>query len=258
MVNAFLTNKDFKLSAKNLDNRRLGKQRVEAVQILNIIEKLNVLSKLFNVPFPSDRYLIKEWIRTLITKFKNKRKFLFCYDGEWIWNNKLPIMISRKNYKLISNENSQTYIYTHKKYSLKMNVRSYTFIFDDETIIKISPLFYHPAILMWIGYEDSLKQYIDSHIDEWITRGMKNTLQKYNIQTNDHPSWVSDTDIHQNHKAALCTKEFERRESKWYFNMPDFVDSYDLYSKNPPVKSNKSNSDFKYYIWPYSNDDNKY
>ena len=37
MVNTFLISSDFKQSAKFLDWRRLGKQRAEAFQILNII-----------------------------------------------------------------------------------------------------------------------------------------------------------------------------------------------------------------------------
>jgi hypothetical protein len=36
-MQTFLPYKDFKKSAKVLDNKRLGKQRVEAFQILNIL-----------------------------------------------------------------------------------------------------------------------------------------------------------------------------------------------------------------------------
>lgn len=38
MVNTFLPFADFKKSAESLDYRRLGKQRVEAMQIINVIE----------------------------------------------------------------------------------------------------------------------------------------------------------------------------------------------------------------------------
>lgn len=40
MVNTFLPYSDYTLCAKSLDNKRLGKQRVEAKQILDIISRL--------------------------------------------------------------------------------------------------------------------------------------------------------------------------------------------------------------------------
>lgn len=40
MVNTFLVCENFEASAKELDHRRLGKQRVEAFQILNILKEL--------------------------------------------------------------------------------------------------------------------------------------------------------------------------------------------------------------------------
>ena len=49
MVNTFLTNEDFKISAKSLDRARLGKQRVEAYQILNLIEDIKRLSILLEI-----------------------------------------------------------------------------------------------------------------------------------------------------------------------------------------------------------------
>jgi hypothetical protein len=50
MVNTFIPYSSFKKCAKVLDNKRLGKQRVEAKQILNIIEKLKTHD-------PSTKYL---------------------------------------------------------------------------------------------------------------------------------------------------------------------------------------------------------
>ena len=40
MVNTFLVHQDFKIAVKILDNRRLGKQRVEARQLIDTIDKL--------------------------------------------------------------------------------------------------------------------------------------------------------------------------------------------------------------------------
>jgi Pyrimidine dimer DNA glycosylase len=45
MVNTFIVNRDFKVSASKLDRARLGKQRVEAQQILDVILSLKYCSK---------------------------------------------------------------------------------------------------------------------------------------------------------------------------------------------------------------------
>ena len=37
----------------------------------------------------------------------------------------------------------------------------------------------HPALLMWKGYEDTLKLYHDIMIAEWINRGYKNSMELY-------------------------------------------------------------------------------
>ncbi len=37
----------------------------------------------------------------------------------------------------------------------------------------------HPAVLMWSGYEQTLKIYHDIMIQEWVNRGYNNTMQTY-------------------------------------------------------------------------------
>ena len=49
MVNTFLTSSDFVQSAKNLDRARLGKQRVEPYQVLNLIQDIKLLAPLLDV-----------------------------------------------------------------------------------------------------------------------------------------------------------------------------------------------------------------
>ncbi len=51
MVNTFLVNANFRKSASLLDKKRLGKQRVEAYQILCIIWDLKYLGKKYDVPY---------------------------------------------------------------------------------------------------------------------------------------------------------------------------------------------------------------
>ena len=39
----------------------------------------------------------------------------------------------------------------------------------------------HPAVLMWRGYENALKIYLNLCISEWISRGYKNTMKTEKI-----------------------------------------------------------------------------
>jgi len=69
----------------------------------------------------------------------------------------------------------------------------------------------HPAILMWVGYTDSLKYYCNCCIDEWIKRGFKNTMKKYDIdhQNIEHPWWLGNEDFHRAMRARLIEKNKE-------------------------------------------------
>ena len=59
MVNLFLTDSDYRKSAKNLDDKRLGKQRVEAFQILTLLQDLNFLAQYYKKERPSQSILLQ-------------------------------------------------------------------------------------------------------------------------------------------------------------------------------------------------------
>ena len=75
MVNTFIPYSDFKKCAKVLDNKRLGKQRVEAMQIINILEgkskgigwKNHVVTRLWTGYIDALKLyhntIVEEWIR---------------------------------------------------------------------------------------------------------------------------------------------------------------------------------------------------
>ena len=113
-MQTFLPYGDFKMTAKCLDNRRLGKQRVEAHQILNI----------------------------LLDRTKTKG-----------WRN-------------------------------------------------------HPAVLMWLGYEDCLKCYYNTILQEWIDRGFNNTM-KFERHRSPHasPAWLGNDAFHTSHRSNLLRKD---------------------------------------------------
>lgn len=113
-MQTFLPYADFVLSVKALDNKRLGKQRVEAMQILN----------------------------TLTGKSSG-------------WKN-------------------------------------------------------HPAVLMWKNYEDALTHYMNCCINEWISRGFKNTMVIASVDENNivYPPWFGNEELHASHRSNLLRKDF--------------------------------------------------
>jgi len=197
MVNTFLVDSDFEKSAEQLDSRRLGKQRVEAYQILNLIDNIKILSKESGIKLNS----VSQGNRVLTKKQKVTSPFQIFVKTlkQWYTQQSFVYILSEKynpQSKLIKSED--------KKPSVT----------DDQRVIKMG-FCNHPAVEMWYGYEDALKEYIDAHIIEWIKRGYKNTMYIYNIKTKDHPKWCEWADFHENHKGALLKKEIDRNEKPW-------------------------------------------
>jgi hypothetical protein len=110
-MQTFLPYPDFKKSLQALDSRRLGKQRVEAYQIIRTIK----------------------------------------YGGGWI---------------------------------------------------------HHPAIKMWRGHINALKLYYNLSLEEWLTRGYKNRMQKLPIHGRIvYPGWFGRNDFHAAHRSNLLRKD---------------------------------------------------
>lgn len=262
----FLTSSNYRESAKNLDDIRLEKQCIESQQILILIENLSLLSRLFNIPIPNNPYLRRDWIRRVIIKYNNIGKYLFYHQGNWIW-------ISRKTkpYKLKFNETAEIQkdgsILVFKKTKrtfTKTIYPKYTVILNNDRLITFE-FVYHPAVLMWLCYNESLKEYINAHIQELSIRNIDTLhMNTYELDHNKNhkPIWVDDTEIHNNHKAILYIKEIKNNESAWYINKSDFVkssnDYLNLYNDSNNLSSLLSDTYFDYYIWPFNKDDNRY
>jgi hypothetical protein len=90
----------------------------------------------------------------------------------------------------------------------------------------------HPAALMWAGYVDYLKYYCNCCIDEWIQRGMNNTMEKYDVDENklEAPWFFANEQFRQSHMASLIRKKPEVYKQKF----PSFKQEYLLHG----------------YIWP--------
>jgi hypothetical protein len=127
-VQTFLPYADFDQTARALDDRRLGKQRVEAMQILNVLEGRS-----------------RGWRR-------------------------------------------------------------------------------HPAVIMWRGYEDALRIYMNACIREWIRRGRNNNMQLADSSASvTMPPWLGDERVHSAYRAMLLRKDPQHYAA---FSWTDEADDY--------------------------------
>lgn len=74
----------------------------------------------------------------------------------------------------------------------------------------------HPAAGMWANSIAALMRYHDVCIDEWIRRGYRNTMPKFNERCYAMPVWFGDDEFHSRHRAALLAKDFDHyRKFDW-------------------------------------------
>lgn len=71
----------------------------------------------------------------------------------------------------------------------------------------------HPAVLMWKGYENALKLYLNKSIKLWVSKGYKNTMKIEKIEGPIRfPPWFGNKEFHNAHKSNLL-----RKDSNFYF-----------------------------------------
>jgi hypothetical protein len=78
----------------------------------------------------------------------------------------------------------------------------------------------HPVTRMWSGYEEALKLYQNYTIQEWISRGYKNTMKFEEVTPNAviMPPWFGVEEFHQSHRSNLLRKDYEYYSQ--FFNEP--------------------------------------
>lgn len=68
----------------------------------------------------------------------------------------------------------------------------------------------HPAVLMWAGYETTLRQYYNEMVIEWKSRGYLNRMPLYTESTELRckrpPPWLGDPSFHASHQSNLIRK----------------------------------------------------
>lgn len=68
----------------------------------------------------------------------------------------------------------------------------------------------HPAVLMWKGSANALKEYLNEAIKEWQRRGYKNNMAFEKIRGKvSYPSWLGNKDFHAAHRSNLLRKDWE-------------------------------------------------
>lgn len=67
----------------------------------------------------------------------------------------------------------------------------------------------HPAAHMWQWNVTALMRFHDICIDEWVRRGYRNTMPKFEVRSYTMPIWFGDDDFHSRHRAALLAKDPE-------------------------------------------------
>ena len=240
MVNTFLITSDFHVSASLLDMKRLGKQRVEAMQILNILIDLDYLSWYFEV-IPPSRGCSKEdfylWIGKLLNLYRNL-PHRFIWDIEDPTD---PILVpggvkyqrAKDNEIFIVEDNT-----VHLSTKTGRNPREIPldqFLFPGERVLG-DGLRKHPVLLLWYTYPDALAEYINIHIEEWISRGYKNNMFLYEVpEMIEYPDWVFNPEFHRRMQARLREKELQGmqdyQEGKRKTSVKEWYTTMDLFLK---------------------------
>lgn len=243
MVNTFLICSDYYQSAVTLDKKRLPNQRREALQILNNIIKWRELGILLGSPLPDDPYQLVAWSKQIRQTYKQSNYIL-------IWKNQLLHKSDsiKADYKPV-------FTVCHKSlWDTNQEMSGYYYNSRIKKMYKKTPLepndmylghngktgwgyMSHPAVYMWLQYPDSLRQYIDAHIQATIEMGVKNEMPRFNSGAKiiEQPPWTYDDMFHLRHKSNLLTKELDRNENPCYVEQ-------EIYNVETGLK----------YYWPYT------
>ena len=78
----------------------------------------------------------------------------------------------------------------------------------------------HPAVIMWKDNVEALKLYYNTIVKEWISRGYKNTMEFYEIDSDTAnipmPWWLDNKKFHYSHRASLIRKNEAYYQDKFH------------------------------------------
>lgn len=174
------------------DKRRLGKQRVEAMQILHLVQDYEFFESLS---------IQKQGVERELGSTQGAQDGMAYSQWKKI-----------NNQKIFFDKELKKYIFTPISDLEQPDRIKYREI--------LSGFANHPAVLMWKGYQGALKLYINYCIKEWIKRGCKNNMCIYPMSQNTKvkvPKWLTQNSyLSQSHQIAMLRKEIARNEPEWY------------------------------------------
>lgn len=117
---------------------------------------------------------------------------------------------------------------------------------------------HHPASLMWKDHIDGLKYYCNCIIEEWISRGFKNTMDLYDIPfLKDNTTNMDNTSINKDPKDNTVTITNQKNTTvilPWWFTNKCLQMSHKCSLQRKDPKYYKFDVDNTYmltgYIWP--------
>lgn len=217
MVNTFLLCSNIKKSMANIDSRRLGKQRVEAMQILHILIFANLIAIYypeFKLPVPINSCAA----HSKAFELYNTQDTILIYKISVMHAPSLKLK-TLKDEKIDKTAKKEKHAVKIKKTDIKNPL-----LVDFPH--KVSSAYCnHPMVLMWVGHVSGLKMYINLCIDEWVKRKYENKMHQYVLPKNvSMPWWIKCSAVHKSHCAALLRKEYVRKEPMWYWTRPWIAD----------------------------------
>lgn len=84
----------------------------------------------------------------------------------------------------------------------------------------------HPVTRMWTGYESALQMYQNHTIEEWVSRGYKNTMQyeRFDPANVIMPPWFGSAELHRSHRSNLLRKDQDYYSQ--FFDEPNDLEYY--------------------------------
>lgn len=235
MVNTFLVDKDFRISASKLDRVRLGKQRVEAYQILLVIQQYRFLARYFGLAdFPVGIDTTKEarrgWVTQVVRTFKLSGLIGLHIRGpvvvQYRPGDQLPRRPESGHQLQFDPTTGMVYETKGVRKALVASGPWENFVLPGDDLIT-TKIRINPAIDMWLGFEDALKDYINAHIENWIARDYENNMKTYSVPPDyPRPGWTYLEAVIQNFRSALIEREIDRKETVWYMKQNEFIDAW--------------------------------
>lgn len=252
MVNTFVISRGndpsnyYSSSAELLDKVRLNKQITEASQIYDILFCLHKISQLLKWDLCPSAESVSDSPYKVAQKYLQRVKWFEETNKKYLTQNKCLVK-NRGKYYFAPRDNLPLKLHSNKKYQIqgdKVIYQGKEYSREDVFLTKEGDRVYtlkgyssHTIIKMWIGYEESLKMYINDHLYEFnnnrytkTSRLCHHSYPPFTLNQPEniiHPWWLRLTDlVIISHQVNLYRKEIYRQEKEWYIHIFDYQDSY--------------------------------